>query len=223
MQSKWREGDSTKSLENKPGSSFCTVKHRALLFPETSGVLLSFGRGWKESPDPSLQPNHRDSMFSVFKHCEDNGNLLLKVPCTQCYTQWPHQQVAPATSHHQPMPLPETPGHSQASLDQSLMGSLLLSPGSWCAQGSICALQESVSLVLCKFWWLSGELMVTSSKRAYDIPRSTAPRAPAPQQSTADPYLLRRHQTQFCVSLCGVSGSWCAQGLFEPSEHRYGV
>ena len=178
-----------------------------------------FGRGWKESPDPSPQPNHRDSMFSVFKHCEDNGNLLLKVPCTQCYTQWPQQQVAPATSHHQPMPLPETPGHSQASLDQSLMGSLLLSPGSWCAQGSICALQESVSLVLCKFWWLSGELMVTSSKRAYAIPRSTAPRAPAPQQSTADPYLLRRHQTQFCVSLCGVSGSWCAQGLFEPSEH----
>ena len=25
-------------------------------------------------------------------------------------------------------------------------------------------------------------------------------------------------QTQFCLRLCGVSGSWCAQGLFEPSE-----
>ena len=25
-------------------------------------------------------------------------------------------------------------------------------------------------------------------------------------------------QTQFFLSLCGVSGSWCAQGLFEPSE-----
>jgi len=25
-------------------------------------------------------------------------------------------------------------------------------------------------------------------------------------------------QTQFCLSLCGVSGSWCTQGLFEPSE-----
>ena len=25
-------------------------------------------------------------------------------------------------------------------------------------------------------------------------------------------------QTQFCISLCGVSGSWCAQGMFEPSE-----
>ena len=36
----------------------------------------------------------------------------------------------PAAGHHQPTPLPETPGHSQASLSQSLVGSLLLSPGS---------------------------------------------------------------------------------------------
>ena len=28
-------------------------------------------------------------------------------------------------------------------------------------------------------------------------------------------------QTQFCLSLCGVSGSWCAQGLFEPSEYLW--
>ena len=35
----------------------------------------------------------------------------------------------PAAGHHQPTPLPETPGHSQASLGQSLLGSLLLSSG----------------------------------------------------------------------------------------------
>ena len=34
-----------------------------------------------------------------------------------------------------PMLLPEIPRHSQASLGQSLVGSLLLSSGSWCAQG----------------------------------------------------------------------------------------
>ena len=28
-------------------------------------------------------------------------------------------------------------------------------------------------------------------------------------------------QTQLRLSLCGVSGSWCAQGLFEPSEHLW--
>ena len=33
----------------------------------------------------------------------------------------------------------------------SLVGSLLLSPGSWCTQGFVCALQESVTPVLCKF------------------------------------------------------------------------
>ena len=62
----------------------------------------------------------------------------------------------PAAGHHQPMPPPETPGQSQESLSQSLLGSLLLSPGSWCAQGSVCALQEFVSPVLCKFWQLCG-------------------------------------------------------------------
>ena len=49
-------------------------------------------------------------------------------------------------------------------------------------------------------------LMVTSSKRAYAIPRSTAPRAPALplKQSTADPYILRRHpNTALSQSL------WC--------------
>ena len=55
-----------------------------------------------------------------------------------------------------PTPPLETPGHSQASLGQSLVGSLLLSPGSWCTKGSACALQESVSPVLCKFWQLCG-------------------------------------------------------------------
>ena len=50
------------------------------------------------------------------------------------------------------MPLPETPGHSQASLAQSLVESLLLSPGSWCAQGFVCAFSESVSPLLWKFY-----------------------------------------------------------------------
>ena len=30
-------------------------------------------------------------------------------------------------------------------------------------------------------------------------------------------------QTQFCLSLCGISGSWCAQGLFELSESLWQV
>ena len=38
----------------------------------------------------------------------------------------------------------------------SLLWSLLLDPGSWCAQGFVCTLQESASPVLCKFWQLYG-------------------------------------------------------------------
>ena len=50
--------------------------------------------------------------------------------------------------------VPEAPRHSRASLDQSLVGSLLPSPGSQCIQAFVCALQESVPSVLFKFWWL---------------------------------------------------------------------
>ena len=57
----------------------------------------------------------------------------------------------PEAGHCRPTHPPETSGHSQAGLGQSLVGSLLHSPGSWCAQGFVCFLQESVSPVLCKF------------------------------------------------------------------------
>ena len=74
----------------------------------------------------------------------------------------------------------KTPGHSQPSLGQSLVGSLLLSPGSWCAQGSVCALQESVSLVLCKFWWLYGGVNGDLLQEGLCHTQGAAPRAPAP-------------------------------------------
>ena len=61
-----------------------------------------------------------------------------------------------AAGHCQPTPLPETPGHSWASLGQSLLGSQLLSPESWWAQSFVCSLQESVFPVLCMFWQLYG-------------------------------------------------------------------
>ena len=60
----------------------------------------------------------------------------------------------PAAGHHQPTPPLETPGHSQASLGQSLLGDTVVF--SWvlvCTSFCLCP-QESVSPVLCKFWWL---------------------------------------------------------------------
>ena len=43
----------------------------------------------------------------------------------------------PAAGHCRPKPPLDTPGHSWASLGQSLVGSLLLSPGSWCIQALV--------------------------------------------------------------------------------------
>ena len=117
------------------------------------------------------------------------------------------------------MPLPETPGHSQTSLGQSLVGSLLLSPGSWCAQGFVCALQESVSPVLWKFWWFYGGVNGTLLQEGLGhYPGLLHPEALALWQATADLYLCRRHSNTVWLSLCEVSESWCTQGLFEPSE-----
>ena len=83
----------------------------------------------------------------------------------------------PAAGHHQPTPLPETPGHSWESLGQSLLGSLLIYSGYWCAQGSVCAAKRLFpQLCICPGSSIVG-LMTTSAKRAYAIPTCAAPRA----------------------------------------------
>ena len=96
---------------------------------------------------------------------EDDGDLLHKVPCMHCHTHCPCS------------------GESWTLTGKSgsvSCGVTAPSPGSWCTQGFVYALQESVSSVLCRFWWLYGRLMATSSKRAYATPRSAAPRSPTP-------------------------------------------
>ena len=80
--------------------------------------------------------------------------------------------------------------------------SFLLRPGT---QGSVCALQAFISQSCVSSGGSVVGLMATSSKRAYSLPRSTAPRAQPWQQSTADLYLLRRHaNTVLSQSLWGL-------------------
>ena len=112
----------------------------------------------------------------------------------------------PAAGHCQPMPPLETPGHSWASLGQSLVGSLLLSPGSWCTQGFVCALQESVSPVLCKFWRLYGGVSDDLLQEGSCHPQVCCTQSPCPCgsprltcTSTGDT------QTQFCLNSLGGS------------------
>ena len=85
-----------------------------------------------------------------------------------------------AAGHRQPTPLPETPGHSQASLGQSLVVSLLVSSGSWCTQDSVCTLQEIISQSCVSSGGSVVGLMVVFSKRTYAMPKSVAPRATVP-------------------------------------------
>ena len=69
--------------------------------------------------------------------------------------------------------------------------------------------------------------MATSSKRACAtgcVTQISCNQSPCP---CGRPLLtctfLGDNETQFWLRLCGVSGSWCAQGLFEPSEHLWQV
>ena len=50
------------------------------------------------------------------------------------------------------------------------------------------------------------------------IPKSAAPRSPTPVAVHCCPIPSQETLKQFCLSLYGIFGSQCAQGLFEPSE-----
>ena len=72
-----------------------------------------------------------------------NGNLLQKDLLV-----FTAQEPIVGVHAGRTMTPPESPGHLLASLAQSPVGLLLHSPGSWCPQDFVCALQESVSPVL---------------------------------------------------------------------------
>ena len=101
-------------------------------------------------------------------------------------------------------------------------GSLLLSPVSWCTEGSVCALQESVSPVQYKFWWLYGGVNGDLLPEGLCHTQLYCTQSPCPPV-TADPYFCRRHpNTVLSQSLWGL---WVLvhKGLFEPSEHPWCV
>ena len=114
---------------------------------------------------------------------------------------------------------------SQESLIQSLVGSLLLSPGSWCAQGFYCALQESVSPILYKSWQLYGgvnggllqeglchtQVCCTQSICPHGRPLLT-------HTSTGDTQTLRGRSGSVFVVSPGAH-----KVLFEPFEHLWQV
>ena len=107
---------------------------------------------------------------------EDNGDLLQKIPCMYCYTQCPHPLQQTTTEPRLCWRLLDT--HRQVWVNL-LYGqcSFVLGPG---AQVSVCALQESIPQSCVNSGSSMVGLMVTSSKMAYTIPKSAAPRALVP-------------------------------------------
>ena len=133
------------------------------------------------------------------------ATFLQKVPRTHCYTQ----PLNPAAGHCH-MPLLETPGHSWASLGQSLVGLLLLSPGSWCTQSFVCALQESVSPVL----WncvIKSHWPPKSNSLGFSVPLPD----PQVEKSIVGPRTFLTMQEFLwynCSAVCGLSSHWLYSG-----------
>ena len=122
------------------------------------------------------------------------------------------------------MPPLETPGHSWASLVYSVCG--VTAPFSWVqVHTSFCLCPPRVYFpVLCKFWQLYGGVNGDLLQEGLCHTHVCCTQSPCPHgsplltcTSTGDA------QTQLCLSLCGVPGSWCAQGLFEPPECLAGM
>ena len=128
------------------------------------------------------------------------------------------------------MPPPEIPGHSWASLGHPLVGSLFLFPGSWYTQGFVCTLQESVSPLLCKFWWLCGGVNGNLLQEGLCHTQVFCIQSPCPcsrplltHTSTRDSWTLTGKSGS--VS-CGITaafspGSWCAQLLSVSSKSLF--
>ena len=106
---------------------------------------------------------------------EDNGDLLQKVPCTHCCTQCPQPCSRPPLTHacaRDSWTLTGKFGSVSCGVTCPFFW-VLVHTGFVCV--CVCALQESVSQSCVSSGGSVVGLMVTSSKRAYAIPRSAAP------------------------------------------------
>ena len=118
-----------------------------------------------------------------------------------------------------PTPQQSPPTHAFAEdswtpTGESPVGSLFLSPGSWCTR-CCCALQESILQSYVSSGSSVVGLMTAFSKRSQPYPH---PEPLSLRQTTANLYLHRRRSnTVLCQSLWGP-WVWCTQGLLEPPE-----
>ena len=109
----------------------------------------------------------------------------------------------PAASHHQLMPPPDIPGHSQASLGQCLVGHFFLGPG---AHKVLFVPSKSLfSTVLCKFWQLYGGVNGDLLQEGLCHTQVCCTHSPCPCSSSLLTHTSTGDtQTQFCLNLWGL-------------------
>ena len=129
-----------------------------------------------------------------------------------CHTQCPY----PAEATVDPC-LPRDSLTLAGKSGSASCGSLLLSPGSWCTQGFVCALQGSVSPGPGKFWQIHGGVNRDLFQEGLCHTQVCCTQRPCGRLLLTCTF-AGDTQTQFWLSLCEVSGSWCTHSLFEPFE-----
>ena len=131
---------------------------------------------------------------------EDNGDLLQKSHACTATLSVPN----PAAGHHQPTPPLQTPGHSQASLDQSLV---VTAPFSWVMVHKVLFMPSKSLFPSPKFWQLYDGVNSNLLQEGLCHTQVCCTQSLCPcgsplltHTSTADT------QTQFRLCLCGSLG-----------------
>ena len=151
---------------------------------------------------------------------EENGDLLPKVPRMRCCTQCPRPCSRPLLTHAPARDSCPLTGKSET------VSCGVTAPFSWVLVSTrFCLCPPRISFpspvqVRMSLWWVNGNLLqeVLCHTQVY------CTQCPCLDSSPLLTYTSSGDtQTQFCLSLCGVSGSWCTQGMSESSEHLWQV
>ena len=140
---------------------------------------------------------------------ENNGDLPQKIPWMYCYTQCPQSCSRPPPTH-------VFAEDSRTPADMSSMGFTV--PSSLVLVHKVLLCHPRVYFpALCKFWQLYGGVNGDLLQDNLLHTQVCCIQSPCPCcRPLPTCTFIGDTQTQFCFSLCGIPGSWCAQVCLSP-------